>query len=367
MNLNINVSQGQTNNKQLNKKKTISIFVAGIGDVGSTLIEFINNLNHPLYQLNIVGYCNSKKLVWQPEENPINKEIIAENLIPYQLDELIDKLISTDTENLIFADVTGSSHVAKKYLKLLQNNIHIATSSKIANTLSQEYFDALITTSRSNNVLFEYETNVGAGLPIIATIKSLIDSGDEITKITGVVSGTMTFIFNKLQKGIAFSDIIEQAKKDGYSEPDPRDDLSGEDVARKFLILARTCGYKFERSDLEVESLIPSDLEEIELSDFFDNLPQYNNHWKNKNSKALVNNKHLRYVGTFTQNGIKIGIEEVAANSPIGALKGTDNLVQIYTQRYSSNPLIIQGPGAGKEVTAAGLLADIIKIAHNIS
>ncbi len=347
------------------KKKNVSIFIAGVGAVGSTLVEFVNELKHPSFNFNIIGYCNSNTVVWSPKSAQTHQTNLEEQGESYALNDLFNKLYTNEYENLIFVDVTGSKILAEHYLDLLQNGVHIAASSKIANTLSQNYFDSLHEINTSGKTLFKYETNVGAGLPIISTLEGLLDSGDEITKITGVVSGTMTFIFNELQKGHDFSDIIIKAKEEGYSEPDPRDDLSGEDVARKFLILARTCGYKFEKEDIEVESLIPEELKNIDLEQFLEKLPEYNGHWKNKNTRALINNKHLRYVGTFENDTIKIGIKEVGAHSPIGGLKGTDNLIEIYTKRYAHSPIIVQGPGAGKEVTAAGLLADIILIAKS--
>jgi aspartokinase/homoserine dehydrogenase 1 len=172
----------------------------------------------------------------------------------------------------------------------------------------------------------------------------------------------MTFLFTQLQKGVSFSEAVRNAKEEGYSEPDPRDDLSGEDVARKFLILARTCEYDFERGQIRVDTLVPENLISLSTEEFLQKIPEYDAHWKNRNAQAMVNNRKLRYVGEFTPDGITVGVKEVKADSPLANLKGTDNLLQIYTKRYADSPIVIQGPGAGKNVTAAGILGDIIDI-----
>lgn len=342
-------------------KKTIPVFIAGIGAIGGTLIRQINHLNNPLFQVKIAGVCNSKKVIWNPDPDLIHEKL------RYSDEETnwenITNKLARYPEGLIFIDATGSEIVARQYLKLLSKGIHITTPSKRANTFEQSYFEELKAFQQPGKAQYRYETAVGAGLPVISTITNLIESGDSITKISGVVSGTMTYIFNQLQQGIAFSEIIKAAKKEGYSEPDPRDDLSGEDVARKFLIMARTCGYKFERDQIKVESLVPKELIDYQVNGFLDHLSFYDDHWKNRNSQALLNNKRLRYTGEFTPDGIEIGIKEVPTVSPLGGLQKTDNLIQIYSERYAESPIVIQGPGAGKEVTAAGVLSDIIEIA----
>lgn len=345
-------------------KKTIPVFIAGNGAIGGTLIRQINHLNNALFQVKIVGVCNSKKVIWNPDPALYHEKL------KYSDEETnwenITNKLARYPEGLTFIDATGSEIVARQYLKLLSQGIHITTPSKRANTFEQSYFEELEVFQKPGRAQYRYETAVGAGLPVISTINNLIESGDSITKISGVVSGTMTYIFNQLQQGIAFSEIIKAAKKEGYSEPDPRDDLSGEDVARKFLIMARTCGYKFERDQIKVESLVPKELIDYQVTGFLDHLSFYDDHWKNRNSQALLNNKRLRYTGEFTPDGIEIGIKEVPTDSPLGGLRKTDNLIQIYSERYADSPIVIQGPGAGKEVTAAGVLSDIIEIGRSI-
>lgn len=347
--------------KALNRK-TLNIFIAGYGAIGKTLSTQITTSNHPLFELNVIGICNSRFTHWEPGRSILKNQDDLSKGIVTQWEPIIRKLEGYDDAPLIFVDATGSAEVAEYYELLLQKGIHIATPSKRANTLSQDYFEKLIELTHHSEAEFRYETSVGAGLPVIQTIKTLINSGDQITEISGVASGTMTYLFNQLQNGSAFSDAVHNAKDKGYSEPDPRDDLSGEDVARKFLILARTSGYSFEREQIRVDSLVPEKLMELSTDDFLSKLPDYDDHWNSRNSQALVNNRKLRYVGSFTNEGIQVGVKEVPADSPLGGLSGTDNLLQIYTRRYQDSPIVIQGPGAGKEVTAAGVLGDIIDI-----
>ncbi|MTI87129.1 MAG: hypothetical protein FH748_04085 [Balneolaceae bacterium] len=351
---------------KITKKKKIPVFIAGIGAVGGTLLSQIHELNHPKYDLEIQGACNSSFTQWNPDFHELlNDHRIDEGDLT-NWEKIPEKIIDKNPGNLIFIDATGSEVVARQYENLLSHGVHIATPSKRANSFEQSYFEKLSFLNNTDRAYYRYETAVGAGLPVISTINNLLDSGDEVTEIAGVVSGTMTYIFTQLQNGLPFSQIVREAREKGYSEPDPRDDLSGEDVARKFLILARTCGYTFERDQLRVDTLVPEKLIELSTQDFLNKLPEYDGHWKNRNTKALVNNKKLRYVGRFTPEGISVGIDQVNGDSPLGGLSGTDNLIQIYTKRYSESPITIQGPGAGKAVTAAGLLGDIIKIAEKI-
>lgn len=345
------------------QRKNINLFIAGIGAVGGTLTKLIRQLDHSLYELNVIGVCNSKFTQWNPDmEQVISKSRLTDGE-PTDWNSIPDELVNRSEGNLIFIDATGSEIVAQQFQYLLDNGVHIATPSKRANSFSQDYFDGLINANNSGRAQYRYETAVGAGLPVISTLKTLLNSGDEITKITGVASGTMTYLFTQLQNGVPFSEAVKKAKDGGYSEPDPRDDLSGEDVARKFLILARTSGYKFERNQIRVDTLVPEKLISLSTEEFLQQLPEYDGHWKSRNAQAMVNNRKLRYVGTFTPDGISVGIEEVKGDSPLGGLQGTDNLIQIYTKRYSTSPIIVQGPGAGREVTAAGVLGDIIDIA----
>lgn len=344
------------------EKKKLSLFIAGVGAVGGTLLKQITALNHPLFELEVIGFCNSSYLSWHPTREQLEQAKSLKTGEKTDWTKISHKLIQDALENLIFVDATGSETVARIYGELLENGIHVTTPSKRANTFEQEYFDRLTKTNSTSSSQYRFETAVGAGLPVISTIKTLLNSGDTITKISGVASGTMTFLFNQLQNGVSFSEAVRKAKEDGYSEPDPRDDLSGEDVARKFLILARTCGYRFERDQIRVDTLVPKNLISLSTEEFLLKIPEYDTHWKSRNAQAMVNNRKLRYVGEFTPEGISVGVKEVQGDSPLANLKGTDNLLQIYTKRYAESPIVIQGPGAGKKVTAAGVLGDIVDI-----
>lgn len=347
-------------------KKKLSIFLAGIGAVGGTLLKQIRELDHPQYDLEIIGFCNSRYTCWEPDAEQLNDP--ANICCGAQTDwgSIPKKLLDRAENDLVFVDATGSEKVARVYGDLLQHGIHIATPSKLANTFEQEYFDTLESAYTDHSSHYRYETAVGAGLPVVSTIKTLLNSGDEVTKISGVVSGTMTYLFNQLEAEVSFSQAVNKAKANGYSETDPRDDLSGEDVARKFLILARISGFEFEREQIRVDTLVPESLVALTTDEFLQRLPDFDSHWKSRNAQALVNNKKLRYVGEFTPEGISVGVSEVSSDSPLSHLKGTDNLIQIYTRRYSDSPIVIQGPGAGKEVTAAGVLGDIIDIGGSV-
>ncbi|MFN1834703.1 hypothetical protein AB2B38_005525 [Balneola sp. MJW-20] len=335
-------------------KTVIPLFIAGIGAVGSTLIKQIRELEHHKFEIRIIGYCNSTNTFW-PQNSIVENHAEATNW-----DQISEKLICSSYQDLVFVDATGSREAALCYEILLANGIRIVTPSKIANTLDQSYFNSLVQLADQNHTKYQYETTVGAGLPVISTLNNLINSGDKVVKVSGVLSGTMTYLFNKIEQGASFSDAILQARELGYSEPDPRDDLSGTDVARKFLIMARTCGYSFEMSDIIIDTLVPEKLINHSLHDFIHEIAEYDGHWKSRNAQALVNNRKLRYVGSFSDEGIRVGVEEVRQDSPLANLQGTDNLVQIYTRRYPTYPIAIQGPGAGKEVTAAGLLGEIV-------
>ena len=347
--------------------RPIPVFIAGNGAVGGTLITLISELDHREIILNIIGACNSEHFVWDDEgidPSSVNDRLQKGDRTDWS--RIISKLTTFNTGELIFVDATGSAEVARLYPAILESQIHIATPSKRANTFEQAFYKELQHLTDLNNVQFRYEPTVGAGLPVLSTINGLLSTGDHIREISAVASGTMTYLFNELEKGIPFSKAVKQARENGYAEPDPRDDLSGEDVARKFLTLARTIGLKVERSELNVQSLVPEHLTSVDLNTFLSELTEVDEYWKSKMDEANQRNETLRYVGKLTTHDISVGIQSVPIDSPIGSLSGTDNLFQISTKRYSNTPIVIQGPGAGKEVTAAGVLADVLKIAQNI-
>lgn len=340
------------------------LFIAGTGAVGQTLIRQIQTLDQS-GSFRIVGVCNSRRTLWlNGETNPVNLKSLSTGEIK-NWTKILKKLAPEYDRNLIFVDATGDHEVAELYLDLLKKGIHVVTPSKIANTRKQAYFETLQKTAEDYDVRFLYETNVGAGLPVIRTVRDLVTSGDSILEITGVLSGTMSYIFSQLDEGLNFSDVVLKARRLGYAEPDPRDDLSGEDVARKMMILSRVSGYHVEREDLDVESITPGWMEDLESAEFLKRLPEADSSWKDRLTSLHQKQQTLRYTGTLNHHGIRVGLQEVQMDSPLGRLKGTTNLIQIRTKRYSDQPIIIQGPGAGKEVTAAGVLSDILKISND--
>lgn len=345
----------------------VDLFVAGTGAVGQTLLEQLKELEPEGLQFRLLGACNSRISLWDDRGLDLESDLDWSQSESMNWENLTAKLTRSHHHNLVFVDATGSEEVARLYPRFLKNGVHIVTPSKLANTFEQSFFDQLQTLVKEQQTSFRYETTVGAGLPVISTLKDLQSSGDRITEISGVVSGTMTYLFNQLEKGVSFSDAIIEARELGYAEPDPRDDLSGEDVARKFLTLARTLGLRIERKQLEVESLIPETLRDAGQQTFLKELHAYDDAWQQRIREAEKRNETLRYTGRLKDGKISIGIQSVPKDSPLGQLKGTDNLIQIFSHLYSQTPLVIQGPGAGKEVTAAGVLSDIIKTAKSLS
>ena len=339
------------------------IFLAGVGAVGGKLLELIDDFNSSKTSFNVVGLCNSRHMLWNSEglhAKDLSKNLEKEEQTQWPL--ILKKLTEGEWHHTIFVDATGSEEVARLYPELLEAGIHIATPSKLANTFEQSYYDLLRKKAADNDASFRYETNVGAGLPIISTINDLMQSGDTITELSGVVSGTMTYLFNELENGTTFSSAVTKAKELGYAEPDPRDDLSGEDVARKFLTLAREIGLRLEREDLEVETLIPNELKDVDRTSFLERLPEFDEFWNQKIEEASAKGETLRYTGKLKDGKVSIGIESLPKSSPLGQLQGTDNMLRIFSNLYAETPLTIQGAGAGREVTAAGVLNDILKI-----
>lgn len=349
--------------KPLEKKspKVKKLFIAGVGAVGNTLLKQVSRYGTEK-SLRVLGVCNSKHLLWydRVQSSYSLRDLLRAPELDWEM--VIEKLTSYEKGSVVFVDTTGNLEISELYPRLFENQIHVVTPSKLANTRKQEQFDLLHRLAAENGVEFLYETNVGAGLPIISSIKSLTQTGDEILELSGVLSGTMTYLFSELDKGGTFSETVLKARRLGYAEPDPRDDLSGEDVARKFMILARACGHRIEREQLQVESLIPKDLQDVDATTFLERLHEYDDEWKHKCEDASNENKTLRYVGRYYNGKVEIGIQSVPVSSSLGQLKGTTNLISIRSRRYNDQPLVIQGPGAGKEVTAAGVLADLLSI-----
>lgn len=351
---------------------SVNVFLVGpTGLIGGTLLNQIKNQSANLkkekgVEINVTGLINSKKMLldsngidlanWENQFNNDGKESDIQSFIE-QIDEL-------DFSNSVFVDCSASGKVVEYYEDILSRSISVVTPNKIANTLSQEKYDKLRELAKSRGASFLYETNVGAGLPVISTLSALQNSGDTILKIEAVLSGSLSFIFNSYNGEQAFSAIVKEAQEKGYTEPDPRDDLSGLDVARKALILSRETGASKELGDFEVENLIPEAAREGDVAHFFDTLAKNDAAFEELNNKAKAEGKVLRYMACIEKDEVKIGLQAVGKDHPFYQLSGSDNMIVFTSERYKTNPLVIKGPGAGAEVTAAGVFAEIISIGN---
>ena len=346
----------------IDTNKQINLFLAGTGLIGSTLIRQIKNLKYPI---RVCGLINSNNMYftvngislqdWEVELKHCKKAIIR---------EFIEDIIQSQLPNRVFVDCTASDGVVDNYETLLRAGIHIITSNKKANSRSLEMYNTLHDLVKENNTCFLYETNVGAGLPIINTIHNLVNSGDEIVKIEGVFSGTISYIFNSfLSSDKKFSEIVYEARESGFTEPDPRDDLNGQDVARKILILARESGFQLEPKQIKVGSILPdvcflSD----SLDTFFSELEKLNDMFDKKRKTLIDQSKKLQYIASLKNGRAQTLLQEIPQDHQFYNLSGTDNVVSISTKRYKDKPIVIKGPGAGAEVTAGGVLADVVSI-----
>jgi len=344
--------------------KTAAIFLAGTGTVGSEILRQLAQNTFEAFTPFVFGICNSKKATWNTGNLEIKQvmELYKDaDLNEVNWDEISANIIDYKAGPKIFIDATGSRKVSENYERLLENNVSVVTANKIANSADLNRFQKLNKLS-NGPAYYKYETTAGAGLPLISTIRNLKKTGDSINSVSGVLSGTMTYIFEALQNGVSFSEAVRNAAENGYSEPDPRDDLSGEDVVRKFLILSRVAGFSTGREDVTADNQTPESLRDVPLKIFWEKLPEYDSFWKEKTAIAKRNGQVLRYVGELSGGRINVGVRAVSAESPLGNLRGTDNQVAIST-RYYKSPIIIQGPGAGKEVTAQGVISEVIEIA----
>jgi aspartokinase/homoserine dehydrogenase 1 len=353
----------------------INIVLFGIGNVGSTLIKQVLEsqkffLEEQNIELRFPIITNSTLAFFEKEGVKNEWEIDFTNAaIPFQVKDIIQYVKNQQLENVIMVDATASLEIIKSYITLIQNGFHIVAANKKANTLDYNFYKELRKNTSKFDKSFLYETNVGAGLPVVKTIRDLHLSGEKITKIRGVFSGSLSYIFNRFTTEDAlFSAILADAEKNGYTEPDSRDDLSGNDVARKLLILAREIGHQFEFSEIQISSLLLPELnEKSSIQEYAINKMLFDKPFEIA-KLSQTENHVLRYIGEFNVIAKKLEVKlvSVPSSSSLGQLKGTDNLIEIYTASYGEIPIVIQGAGAGKEVTARGVLADILKIAEKI-
>ena len=355
----------------LSENVELNVFLMGIGTVGGNLLEQIQKQQHKLLKekhlnLKLTGVANSKKMLFKREGIDIatfraqleNSDVVS------SLNGFVSEIKNLNIYNSVFVDCTASGKVAELYHDILNANISIVTANKVAASSAFENYIKLKKTAKQKGVKFLFETNVGAGLPIINTLNDLVNSGDKILKIEAVLSGTLNFIFNTISEKIPFSETIKMAKEQGYSEPDPREDLSGIDVARKILILARESGYQIEMNEVKINRFVPDSLFEGSLDEFWKNLPKLDQEFEKERKQLESENKKWRFVARFENGKAEAALEVVNSQHPFFDLEGSNNLVMYTTERYHEFPMLIKGYGAGASVTAAGVFADLIKVSN---
>ncbi len=352
--------------------KQLNLFVVGVGNVGQKLLAQIKNqqpylLEQLKLQVRVIGLANSKKMLFNEDGIDLESWKMqldkAENL---NMDAFHEKITDLNYRNSIFVDNTAEESVANLYASYLKESVAVVTCNKIACASNYDNYVNLKNLSRKYSAPFLFETNVGAGLPIIDTLKNLIASGDKVTQIQAVLSGSLNFIFNNFNEQNSFFDVVQQAGIEGYTEPDPRIDLSGVDVARKILILARESGTQLELNDIANDSFLPKlSLEAKSVPNFMETLKVEADHFNLLRKNAEAKNCRLKYVAEFNNGKANVGLKEISATHPFYDLAGKDNIVLFFTNRYCEQPLIIKGAGAGADVTASGLFADIIRIGNN--
>ncbi|PWK22649.1 aspartate kinase [Arcicella aurantiaca] len=350
--------------------KTLNLFLVGTGLIGKALLEQLQGQENYLskykaLKINLVGVMNSRKMLIDPQGIDLNnwEEERDSKGKPAEIWAFVEEAKRLNLPNSVFADCTANKEIHNYYLGLFEANISVVTPNKVANSGRYEDYALLHRTALKKGVKFLYETNVGAGLPVINTLQGLISSGDRFEKIEGVLSGTLSYIFNNFKAGVKFADIVKEAKVKGYTEPDPREDLSGMDVARKILILGREIGLKLEPEDVTIDKLLPENCEQAPtVEDFFTELEVSNAYFEAMVNEADAKGEVLRFIATLENNKINIGVRSIGKSHPFYMMDGADNVISFTTKRYHDRPLVIKGPGAGAEVTASGVFADIVAI-----
>lgn len=356
-------------------RKTLSIGLIGPGVVGKVLLQQIHAALAKLkdrHDLNLCvrGIMNSRQMLLSHSHIDLSnwEKLLTQSPSASDIEKFADHIIADDMPHAVIIDCTANQAVADQYLTLIEKGIHIITPNKRANSGDLTYYKQLKQTTAEKGRCYFYETTVCAGLPVIKTLQDLIHTGDEIISIAGIVSGTLSYIFNELARGLPFSKIIQQAKALGYTEPDPRDDLSGMDVARKIVCLARELGLEATLDQVAVDNLVPDALQSCSVEEFLKQLPDYDDQIMTTLRKLGGEKPQLAYVGSIKRDGaIKVGIQSFAAEHPFAQLTGTDNMLIFHSTRYSEQALIIRGPGAGAEVTAAGVFADLLRLGTSLS
>ena len=347
--------------------KQVNLFIIGTGNVGSKLIAQMQQQlsflqQHMRLQVRIVALSNSRKMIFK--EEGINlaqwKQQLDEG-VPASLENFTREIINRNLRNSIFVDITANDKVAGIYDQLLQKSISVVACNKVAASSLYNNYRKLKDLAREFNCQFLFETNVGAGLPVIATLNDLVHSGDCVHKIQAVLSGTLNFVFNNYDGSRKFADVVKQAQDEGYTEPDPRLDLSGTDVMRKIMILTRESGEVIEMDDIVNNSFMPASCMQGSVDDFYKAMATEEQHFKQLYDKARAEGCKLKFVASYDDGKASVGLQHIDPNHDLYHLYGKDNVVLFYTDRYKEQPLVVKGAGAGAEVTASGVFADIIR------
>ena len=355
----------------LSEYQVLNLFICGIGTVGGSLIEQIHSQRQRLMQenglqLNVVGIADAKQMLFTREGIELSdfRTVLHQQGQPANVERMKEEIIGMNIFNSVFVDCTASADVASIYQELLKHNVSVVAANKIAASSAYDNYKTLKQIARQRGVKYLFETNVGAGLPIINTINDLIHSGDKILKIEAVLSGTLNFIFNRISADVPFSCTIRMAQEERYSEPDPRIDLSGKDVIRKLVILAREAGYRLEQEDVEKHLFVPDEYFQGSLENFWEKVPQLDADFEARRQRLEAEHKHWRFVAKLEKGKASVGLQEVGMGHPFYGLEGSNNIILLTTERYKEYPMMIQGYGAGAGVTAAGVFADIMSIAN---
>jgi aspartokinase/homoserine dehydrogenase 1 len=355
----------------LSQTQVLNLFIVGIGNVGRRLLSQIQHqqdklLKEKALSLKVVGVANSRKCVFDSEGIDINdfERRLEESSIKAEAKTIKDAVVKMNIYNPVFVDCTASADIAEYYSDLLSKNVNVVAANKIAASSDYDNYSRLKELARRKDVKYLFETNVGAGLPVINTINNMINSGDRILKIEAVLSGTLNYIFNVLSADIPFSKAVSMAREAGYAEPDPRIDLSGKDVIRKLVILAREAGYRVEQEDVKQQLFIPEKFFKGDVEEFFAHLGELDDYFEQKRIEAVANNMQYRFIARLSGGEASVSLEAVPSDHPFYSLEGSNNIISLTTERYREYPIIIKGYGAGADVTAAGVFADIISIAN---
>jgi bifunctional aspartokinase / homoserine dehydrogenase 1 len=355
----------------LSSYKELNLFLIGIGTVGGNFIQQLKQQQEKLLHENklkikITGIANSKKMVFNRDGIELDnfKEILLQSETVSSFPDFVEQMKNLNIFNSVFVDCTANEELASYYKSILDARISIVAANKVAASSEYENYKLLKDTALQNGIKFFFETNVGAGLPVLSTIKDLVNSGDKILKIDAVLTGTLNFIFNTLSKDIPLSVAVKMAQEAGYSEPDPRIDLSGKDVMRKLLILAREAGYPLEEKDVLIHKFIPENLFSGSIEEFWSGLHLLDDEFETKRSRLADENMRWRFIATMDNGKASISLQTVQQGSPFYDLEGSNNIIMFTTERYNDYPMVIKGYGAGAGVTAAGVFADVIRIAN---